>query len=211
MVDIAKLYDIASIYGTQNREQVRQLIANVFENDMRFLQDFKDSVDTIITLLKKCFNAALRVTEMVNGDAVLTRSQAQQDEIIRRLLLDLSEILVNIELTTTYFPDSMLETVRNTTLPLFMANVYSLMVGPVKTLWIKNSNNDKELDVIRRSLKKLAVESCITLLDVTIVKCVGVYQKNHAVVQNRIGQSLKQFLFGVTGNIELTKDSLHRN
>ena len=37
LVDIAKLYDIAAIYGQQNREQVRKLIANVFENDMRFL------------------------------------------------------------------------------------------------------------------------------------------------------------------------------
>lgn len=78
---------------------------------------------------------------MVNGDAVLDRNQDQQDEIIRRLLLDLSEILTNIELTTTYFPDSMLETVRNTTLPLFMGNVFSLMTGPAKTHWLKSSNN----------------------------------------------------------------------
>lgn len=41
---------------------------------MRFLQDFKDSVDMIITLLKKCFNAALKVTEMNNGDSVQERS-----------------------------------------------------------------------------------------------------------------------------------------
>jgi len=38
---------------------------------MRFVADYKESVDTIITLLKKSFNAALKVTEMVNGDAVL--------------------------------------------------------------------------------------------------------------------------------------------
>lgn len=58
------------MYGPQNVEVVKKLISNVFENDMRFLQDFKDSVDLIITLLKKCFNAALKVTEMTNGDSV---------------------------------------------------------------------------------------------------------------------------------------------
>jgi hypothetical protein len=81
----------------------------------------------MITLLKKSFNAALRVTEMTNGDLVLSRTQQQQDDIIKRLLLDLSELLTNIELTTTYFPDSVLESVRNTTLALFMGNVWSLM------------------------------------------------------------------------------------
>lgn len=41
---------------------------------MRFLGEFKESVDMIITLLKKCFNAALKVTEMTNGDTILNLS-----------------------------------------------------------------------------------------------------------------------------------------
>jgi len=137
---MAKLYDIAAVYGPGNPASVRQLISNVFENDLRYLAEYKESVDMIITLLKKCFNAALKVTEMINGDSVLSHSQKEQDEIIRRLLLDMSEILTNIELTTSYFPESMLETVRNTTLPLFMGNVYCLMIGPVKKLWIEKSH-----------------------------------------------------------------------
>lgn len=71
---MAKLYDIAAIYGPQNPEAVRLLIAKVFENDMRFIADYKESVDAIMTLLKKSFNAALKVSEMVKGDAVLHRS-----------------------------------------------------------------------------------------------------------------------------------------
>ena len=94
----------------------------------------------------------------------------------------MSELLTNIDIVVRYFPDSMLETVRNTTLPLFMGNVYSLMIGPVKHLWLKTSVIKKELETIRISLKKLAVESCITLLDVTLVKCVGVHTPNYAVV-----------------------------
>lgn len=51
------------------------MIGNVFENDLRYLQEFKESVDMIITLLKKCFNAALKVSEMINGDVVMERSR----------------------------------------------------------------------------------------------------------------------------------------
>jgi hypothetical protein len=72
---MAKLYDIAAVYGLFNPSQVRLLIANVFENDMRFLAEYKESVDMMITLLKKCFNSSLKITEMVNGDTVLQHSQ----------------------------------------------------------------------------------------------------------------------------------------
>jgi hypothetical protein len=77
LFDMAKLYDIAAVYGPQNPTQVRQLISNVFENDMRFLGEFKESVDMIITLLKKCFNSALKVTEMTNGDTILNLTQRE--------------------------------------------------------------------------------------------------------------------------------------
>jgi len=139
LFDMAKLYDISAIYGPENPQAVRLMIGKVFENDMRMVADYKESVDSIMTLLKKSFNAALKVTEMVNGDAVLNRSQSEQDDIIRRLLLDLSEIMTNLDLTTTYFPEEMLETVRNTQLPLFLGNIYSLMTGPVKKLWLAKS------------------------------------------------------------------------
>lgn len=102
----------------------------------------------------------------------------------------MSEILSNIDLITNYFPDTVLESVRNTSLPLFMANMYSLMIGPVKH-WLTESLIRDELEIMRKSLKKLAIESCITILDVAIVKCIGVFHKNFALVQNRIGQSLK--------------------
>lgn len=149
LFDIAKLYDIAAIYGPDNKDSVRALINNVFENDNRFFSDFKESIDMMISHLKRCFTAALRVSEMSRGELVIDKSQAEQDEIIKRLLLDLSELMTQIELTTTYFPESMIETVRNTTLPLFMGNVYSLMIGPVKSLWLPKSLIRNELETIR--------------------------------------------------------------
>ena len=74
LFDIAKLYDIAAIYGPDNKDSVRALINNVFENDNRFFSDFKESVDMMINHLKRCFTAALRVSEMSRGELVIDKS-----------------------------------------------------------------------------------------------------------------------------------------
>ena len=97
-------------------------------------------------------------------------------------MLDFAEIMTNLDLTTEFFPESMLETVRNTSLPLFCANVFCLMRGPVKKLWIKKSNIKEELEVIRKQVKSLAIKSCITILDVSIIKCIGKFSTSFAVV-----------------------------
>ena len=123
---------------------------SVFDNDKRYVQDFKDGVDTIINMLKKNFSTSLKVSDMMVDAGVIQRTRSEQDNIIRRLLLDFVEIMSNVEYTTTYFPESMLETIRSTSLPLFMANVYCLMAGPVKTLWLKDSHIASELNAIRK-------------------------------------------------------------
>ena len=139
LFDIAKLYDIIAVYGHSNTALVKGLVESVFENDKRYVQDFKDGVDTIIGMLKKNFSASVKVCDMMHNAGVLQRTRSEQDDIIRRLMLDIVEIMTNVELTTTFFPEAMLETVRGTSLPLFMANVYCLMAGPVKTLWMEDS------------------------------------------------------------------------
>jgi len=78
-------------------------------------------------------------------------------------------------MTVTYFPESMLETLRSTSLPLFMANVHCIMEGPAKILWLKDSPNKKQLESLRKSLKRLSLEVCMTILDVAIVRHVGVH------------------------------------
>jgi hypothetical protein len=37
LFDMAKMYDIAAIFGPTNPEGVRTMIRNVFENDMRYI------------------------------------------------------------------------------------------------------------------------------------------------------------------------------
>jgi hypothetical protein len=126
-------------------------------------------------------------------------------------MLDFAEIMTNLELITSFFPEAMLETVRNTSLPLFCGNVFCLMVGPVKNLWLKDSLMKGELELIRKQVKKLAVQSCLTIIDVSIARCIGKHSISFAVVQNMLANSLQQFILGVTGNVEISKDSLHRN
>jgi hypothetical protein len=60
-----KLFDIAAIYGMSNPKVVKLLISNVFENEKRYVKDFKDSVDLARILLKTLFNKSRLVTEMV--------------------------------------------------------------------------------------------------------------------------------------------------
>ena len=45
----------------------------------------------------------------------------------------------------------------------------------------------------------------------TIVKYINVHQTNMAVVQNNLASNLKQFILGVTGEDNLSKDVLHSN
>ena len=122
----------------------------MFDNDKRFLQDFKQGVDTLVNMLKKSFSACLRVSDMIKGEDVIDRTRTEQDEIIKKLMLDFIEIMYNVELTTRFFPDSLLETVRSTSLHLFMANVYCLMSSTVKTQWMKESKIKRELNKIRK-------------------------------------------------------------
>jgi hypothetical protein len=51
-----KMFDLAAIYGLSNPSVVKKLISNVFENEKRYIQDFKESIDMARTLLRTLFN-----------------------------------------------------------------------------------------------------------------------------------------------------------
>jgi hypothetical protein len=42
---MAKVIDIAAVYGKSNENIVHQIINNIFENDKRYVEDFKEAVD----------------------------------------------------------------------------------------------------------------------------------------------------------------------
>ena len=51
----------------------------------------------------------------------------------------------------------------------------------------------------------------MTILDVAIVRHVGLHSSHFAVMQNTLANCLKQFILCTTGNVDLSKDFLHRN
>ena len=133
-------------------------------------------------MLKKCFHTSIKVTDMIKGETVVVKTRSEQDSIIKRLLLDFVEIMNNIEVATTFFPESMLETVRNTALPILIANVYCLMLGPVKHLWLQESYMEPQLDFIRKQVKRVALHTCMDILDIAIIRHIGKHVKNYAIV-----------------------------
>lgn len=60
LFDIAKLLDVAAIYGQSNHKQVKDLIVNVFESEPKLMVDLKDSFDMMLNIMKKIFKDALR-------------------------------------------------------------------------------------------------------------------------------------------------------
>jgi len=60
-----------------------------------------------------------------------------------------------------------------------MANVVAIMEGPAKKLWLKDSLIHDELEILRKKLKGVAFEVCLTILDVAIIQHVNVWVQNN--------------------------------
>jgi len=58
--DIAKLLDIAAIFGSGNNKIVNQLISNVLDLGPKFMDDFKEAFDMMLNIFKRIFKDALR-------------------------------------------------------------------------------------------------------------------------------------------------------
>ena len=59
--DMPKLVDLAAIYGKSNSQIVASIISNVFENDKRYVVDFKEGIEMLINLIKKTFKEYHRI------------------------------------------------------------------------------------------------------------------------------------------------------
>ena len=65
-----KLIDLAGVHGKSNGEIVTKLISNVFEHDKRFIQDFNESVDLLMGLIKTKFKEYHKVCSMIKGEYI---------------------------------------------------------------------------------------------------------------------------------------------
>ena len=80
-----------------------------------------------------------------------------------------------------------------------MANVVAIMEGPAKKEWLYDSLIRDELEILRKKLKEVALEVCLTILDVAIIKHVNVWTTNNGIVQVALANVVKQFILGITG------------
>lgn len=77
--DMAKLIDIPAIYGRSNSETVKKLLLNVFDNEKRLVQDFKETFDLLVGLLKTRFKEYSKVKAMIMGEYIEKISHADQE------------------------------------------------------------------------------------------------------------------------------------
>jgi hypothetical protein len=103
--DMAKLIDIAAVYGKSNSETVQKIITNVFDNDKRFVQDFKECVDMLVTLIKKTFKEYQKLQSMIKGEYIREVTYNELQDIILKYITDYVEILSSFNLISTTFPE----------------------------------------------------------------------------------------------------------
>ena len=135
LLDVAKLFDLAAIYGNSNPQEIKTLIETIFETDLRFEQDFKEAFDMMINIFKRIFKDAVRLDEMIRGEAIIQKGQTEQEEIMQRLLEDLIEILTNFHLVSRHFGDAVVGSISNTNFLVNLANCYC-MLRKIKKLWV---------------------------------------------------------------------------
>lgn len=68
--DMAKLIDIAAVFGKSNHEPVAKIIQNVFDNEKKFVQDFKEAFDTLMSLMRSKFSQYQKVQSMFKGEYI---------------------------------------------------------------------------------------------------------------------------------------------
>ena len=72
--DMAKLMDIAAIYGKSNNSTGHKIVQNVFDNEPRFVQDFKETVDLVLALMKSRFKEFQKIQSIIKGEYIETVS-----------------------------------------------------------------------------------------------------------------------------------------
>lgn len=101
---MAKLIDIAAVYGKSNSLIVQQIIINLFDTDKRFVQDFKECVDLMVTQVKKTFKEYQTMQAMIKGEHIKEMTKKELENQILNYLIDYAELLSNFSLITSTFP-----------------------------------------------------------------------------------------------------------
>jgi len=185
---MAKLMDTAAVYGWSNPKQTKSLIENVFEGVPKYQQDFKEAFDMILNALKRSFKDAIKVDEMIRGDATFEKSRTEQDLTIVRLVQDIIEALTNFQLITSYFGETIMEQVSSTNFLVNLTNSYCLW-RKIKKYWVQGcstSEQHQRIITCTDNAIKLVVQVSSDVMQFGVILKIGVFGKNHAIVQNKL-------------------------
>jgi hypothetical protein len=93
-----------------------------------------------------------------------------------------------------------------------LTNAYCLL-RKVKKYWIVGCSSQEVSQKIVKctdNAMKLTVQVCADVLQLGVIGRIGVFSKNHAVMQNKLALTLKSYIMSITGNLELSKEILHK-
>lgn len=106
----------------------------MFDNEKKFVQDFKESVDLLMGIIKAKFKEYQRVRSMLMGDYITKITINEQEQMVLKYLTDYVEVISSFTLIVTHFPESIIEMLRGTNALLFLANSYCLTIHLKKDL-----------------------------------------------------------------------------
>jgi hypothetical protein len=214
---MAKLLDLAAVYGKSNPAIVQSMIDNLFAADKRFVQDFKESVDLMVTQVKKAFKEYATIQAMIKGEHIKEMTKSELESTILDFLTDYTELLSTFNLIIQTFPNQVLDSLRGTNcLTMQMKrDLYEKLKIFIPTLK-KDSSRDTSIMKLQgyafaaeiQTIKRLCMQTACGILTRVLLNMIGQHTVNFAVVQNQIAQQLKLFILASTGNSELSKEVL---
>ena len=139
-------------------------------------------------------------------------SRSQQDDVIVRLVQDVIEILVNFQLIVTHFGEAIIDMVSNTNFMVNLTNAYCLL-RKMRKFWLEGFATEaarKKCAGCIGTAIALTVDITATVLQKGIILRINAHTKNYAVVQNKLAQTIKSYIESVTGNLELSREVMHK-
>lgn len=200
LLDMAKLLDLASVYGKSNPAIVQSMIDNLFAADKRFVQDFKESVDLMVTQVKKAFKEYATIQAMIKGEHIKEMTKSELEQTILYFLTDYTELLSTFNLIIQTFPSQVLDSLRGTNSLIYLANAYCLTMQMKRDLqeklkiFIPTIKRDNSKDVSLRKLqgyafaaeiqtiKRLCMQTACGILTRVLLNMIGQHTVNFAVV-----------------------------
>ena len=200
--DMAKLVDLAAIYGKSNGPIVQKIILNVFDNEKKFVQDFTETIYLLTGLMKTKFKEYSKVKSMITGDYITHAASTEKELMIVKYLTEYIETLNNFGLIVTSFPDSIIEMIRGTNALLYLANSYCLTLQLQRDLVnifgmtlpkiqkgqqfskAQQANSSYRIAHDINTLKKISLQTTLAIIRRILVSCIGSHVKNYAIVQN---------------------------